>query len=122
MICTKCKIDKNLSEFNRDNARKIGYKQACRVCNGHSPNKKDRPLVAKEKVKAWNKLYYELKIGRIIKPTTCEVCKKESKIEAHHNDYDNLLDVIWCCKSCHSNLDIERRNYERICVQPDTRI
>ena len=32
------------------------------------------------------------------------------KVEAHHADYSRPLDVIWCCKKHHIELDRMRKN------------
>lgn len=49
-------------------------------------------------------LRYALKIGKI-KKMPCEYgdCT-ESKVEAHHADYNLPLDVIWLCKKHHTEL------------------
>lgn len=45
-----------------------------------------------------------IKSGELIKPTRCAWCGQEGKLEAHHADYANKLDVLFLCKSCHSLL------------------
>lgn len=45
-------------------------------------------------------LYVKKKI--IFKPDICTIClKKEKKIEAHHPDYEEPLNVVWTCRKCH---------------------
>lgn len=39
--------------------------------------------------------------GELIRPEKCETCFKKGKTHAHHDDYDNLLDVRFLCPSCH---------------------
>lgn len=40
--------------------------------------------------------------GVLIKPKRCSLCKRGGlKINAHHNDYDKLLEVEWLCNKCH---------------------
>jgi hypothetical protein len=49
------------------------------------------------------KVFRAKRNGTINKPTTCELCHKEtSELEAHHLDYGKPLDVIWLCSTCHS--------------------
>ena len=55
----------------------------------------------REKQNARMKLNYALKNGKISK-TKCSCGEK--KVEAHHSDYTKPLQVIWVCRSCHSNL------------------
>jgi len=58
---------------------------------------------------ARNKLRYEVRMGRIIKPCICSQCgEKEqfasdsrSMLEAHHHDYLKPTEVKWLCRTCH---------------------
>lgn len=45
------------------------------------------------------KTRYAVKTGKIIKGT-CAVCNA-TKVEAHHTDYSNHLNVTWLCKKHH---------------------
>jgi len=38
--------------------------------------------------------------GELIKLANCQRCPRK-KIDAHHDDYDRQLDIIWLCRSCH---------------------
>jgi hypothetical protein len=38
---------------------------------------------------------------RLIRPSMCSKCKSGGRIEAHHNDYNKPLEVIWLCNKCH---------------------
>ena len=62
--------------------------------------KKNHP----EAMKARVKLRWQIKIGKIIRPKNCSICKREVKISAHHPDYSKPLKVIWLCSSCHKLL------------------
>jgi hypothetical protein len=56
--------------------------------------------------RAWNALYYALKVRKIDKPNTCGVCDTPADIiQGHHNDYSKPLDVVWCCQDCHMKLE-----------------
>lgn len=40
--------------------------------------------------------------GKVIKPKRCERCDKATaRLDAHHWDYHEALDVRWLCKQCH---------------------
>jgi len=59
------------------------------------------------KYKAQKKMASAVRNGTLDKPTTCSVCGDSSRrIEGHHWSYDeeNWLNVVWCCKQCHSNI------------------
>lgn len=43
-----------------------------------------------------------------IKKNPCSICGSQENIEAHHQDYDKPLDVVWFCRSHH--LECHREN------------
>jgi hypothetical protein len=54
--------------------------------------------------KARKAIYYEMKAGRLIKPTACSRCGAEPpkhKLHAHHHDYSKPLEITWLCSKCH---------------------
>jgi len=55
-----------------------------------------------EKNKARKMVFSALRIGFLIRPSTCSRCLKECKPHAHHPDYSKPLEVIWLCRSCHN--------------------
>lgn len=55
------------------------------------------------KQNARKKVLRAVKSGKLIKPTKCESCGKETALEAHHSDYNKPLEVKWFCKQCHEN-------------------
>lgn len=65
------------------------------------------------RARAVKKVNYRVKVGKISKPSKCEKCSKEKRINAHHEDYTKPLEVMWLCYSCHSRLHIERK---RLCA------
>ena len=38
---------------------------------------------------------------RVLVKKPCEVCGDTKRIEAHHADYDNPLEVVWLCRTHH---------------------
>lgn len=59
-----------------------------------------------QRVMARSIVYRELRAKRI-KKAPCFFCGSV-KVEAHHNDYAKPLEVVWCCKMHHRNLDKEQ--------------
>ena len=45
-----------------------------------------------------------VKAGKVNKPKTCEVCGRDRRIVGHHKDYEQPLNVVWCCQGCHWKL------------------
>jgi hypothetical protein len=39
--------------------------------------------------------------GELEQPERCERCKAAVPLQAHHEDYDKPLDVVWLCTACH---------------------
>ena len=53
------------------------------------------------KVRARSILTNAVKSGRVDKPNNCSSCGNYGIMQAHHNDYDKPLDVVWLCPKCH---------------------
>lgn len=52
-----------------------------------------------------------LDAGVIDRPDHCQACgcsSEEHRIEAHHDDYERPLDIIWLCTPCHRRADAAR--------------
>jgi len=54
------------------------------------------------------KVRYAVKTGKIIKPKKCEVCERETRVYAHHEDYNKVYDITWLCGSCHRKVHTGR--------------
>jgi len=55
--------------------------------------------------------------GIIARPTHCQSCGTGCKPNAHHDDYSQVLDVRFYCRSCHNEADKareERLGIERV--------
>lgn len=66
-----------------------------------------------ERYKARTAVGNAVRDKRLIKPSYCEMCKKECKPHGHHNDYSKPLSVWWLCASCHSNFHTYMRELYR---------
>lgn len=47
-----------------------------------------------------------VKKGAIHKPDGCQCCGRTGRLEAHHNNYEEALNVMWLCAECHRNYHI----------------
>lgn len=126
--CFKCGLVKPVSEFYEHSQMADGYLNKCKECtkkdsrenrdrnleyyreydrnrfykNGHRKRSQKYNELNPIKAKAHTIISNAIRDGRINKPESCSICgKSDSRIEAHHSDYNKPLDVIWVCKSCH---------------------
>lgn len=52
--------------------------------------------------------------GTLKRPSKCSVCRRPGRIEGHHEDYSNQLEVIWLCGVCHNEADKIRQSDSRV--------
>ncbi len=127
--CFKCKTEKDVNMFYRHSEMKDGYLNKCKECTKVDTKRnyrknieyykaydKSREQTAKrkkfkaayqrnhrarypEKNKARAILNYAIKHNKIQK-TPCVVCG-EIKVQGHHENYTNPLEVIWVCSKHH---------------------
>lgn len=127
-VCTKCHRELPTNNFQADKRRLFGVGSHCRDCKReYRQVNKDMLLIAQyqrrsldktitPQRRAWNALYYALRVGKIDKPDTCEVCNHPSNIiQGHHSDYTKPFDVTWCCQDCHTKLK-RSEDYAKLCA------
>ncbi len=94
-ICSKCSEP---IEESREGQR---YCKGCHNNHAKETRKKHSELTELQKLKANCRSYLNvyLKRGKIIKEP-CLICGSEN-VEAHHEDYNKPLEVIWLCREHH---------------------
>ena len=115
---TRLKMMREYQEKNRDVLRIKGIKYS-RSEKGRELNKaackkyywKHRNLIAQrmkesklqepKKYKSRYQFCNAVKLGKITRPTHCQMCNKEALVHGHHEDYDKPFEVIWVCSGCH---------------------
>lgn len=126
-VCISCLEEKPASEFYRDKKSRAngGIQYKCKECikiersayydknvaavNARvhkyqelNPGSHGKGQEDKSRGKAQRALNYAVESGRIQKPDTCQLCHNPARLHAHHwHGYDNPLDVVWLCPSCH---------------------
>ena len=138
--CSRCKIEKELDEFNKSKSTKDGLQNMCKLCQKQyqkeyqkqyyqlnrekkkqyfQRNKEKRNQYTNqyyhrnpEKNKARNMLNNAVKSGKVHKPVFCSSCEGDKHLEAHHTDYSKPLEVLWLCRSCHRELHNKIRDKE----------
>lgn len=136
-VCTKCGVDKPLTEFNRDGKALDGLRTRCRECvraqsagwrarhpdawrtymeahrTEYAAYARQHKLRHPTKRAAREALHYAVVVGRVIRPSTCPACGRTGRIEGHHDDYSRPLDVQWLCSRCHKALHFRLREEAR---------
>lgn len=76
-----------------------------RARNPEAVKESDRKYRAanKDKVAARSAVNYQLRAGHMVRPDECQLCGAEARVEAHHTDYKNKLNIWWLCKTCHES-------------------
>lgn len=126
MPCKKCDSSKPINEFYKSTIYKAGHGQ-CKPCVRARVNASHRAAhrlafyasddgkqAARDKFQLYVSRYpgrhavrvatnKALAAGKIVKSNYCSECGNddESKIEAHHDDYNHPLSVRWLCRDCH---------------------
>lgn len=57
------------------------------------------------------------KMGKLVRPDTCEQCGSGGRINGHHPDYDQPLLIEWLCGRCHEQADRYRNVRENAEVE-----
>jgi hypothetical protein len=82
-------ISKNWAQQNRQKRRE--YQEKWRRAN-----------LKQKAANAYIQRY--IKKGIVIRSTKCTTCQAQGKTEAHHDDYNKPLEVLWLCRRCHMKL------------------
>jgi hypothetical protein len=80
---------------------------ACKAI-GHTKQpdqRKPKMRGTREAINARGQLAYHVRKGHIRKPSCCENCGKEGRVEGAHDDYKLALQVRWLCVGCHRRWD-----------------
>jgi hypothetical protein len=92
-MCTKCNRERS-RKYRKTKKGKLAAKMSVFRSIAKYPHKH----------LARSAVFYALKVGKLIKPKACSVCKKKKKVEAHHKDYARKLMVKWVCRVCHFDI------------------
>lgn len=123
-ICSMCKINLHITEFNLEKAAHDGLQAGCRKCHVKYKieyEKTTKSILAqrlstikweicnKDKKRVHKLVTHALKTGALVKQP-CEVCSSE-KSEAHHEDYSEPFEVNWLCRKHHRARHMEINEY-----------
>jgi len=135
--CFKCNAIKPLTDFYKHSRMADGHVNKCKECNKTDVNKNrlenldyyraydkergkldHRIKLATEQTRIWraqdvrraaahNAVARAIKKG-MLNREPCKKCGAE-KTEAHHEDYDKPLEIVWLCCPCHKQRHKEMR-------------
>jgi hypothetical protein len=141
--CSTCKKYKELNCFCKNKFKNDGIHDECKICHNRRKSIKrandleykerknklgketykrnktkilakclDRKTLKKQERSAQSKTEYLIKMGKI-KKESCIVCNSVIDIQAHHEDYNNPLDIMWLCRRHHAQLHVSKKeNYK----------
>ena len=139
--CFKCGLEKPITEFYRHSMMADGHLNKCKECakkdsrenrdknleyyreydrnrfykNGHRKISEKYSEINPIKAKARHILSNAIRDGKIVRAKSCSLCGRDDcVIEGHHSDYNNPLDVLWVCKSCHWEIHKLLNKMERV--------
>jgi hypothetical protein len=104
--CTKCKRWKELSEFNKDRARKDGLKVYCKSCNNTYVLRRRRKN--KKPVREYLRYEDRHRVNRGFKEKLCGRCQKWKRYSEFHKDRRTKDGLTVWCREC----ERERRGHK----------
>ena len=124
--CNKCGTVRAITDFYRHPGTASGFKRQCKYCcreyqranradnleyyreydrsrGGRTTSEDCRAYRAANplKYKSHQAVNYALRAGALVKPSVCEDCGAEGRVDGHHEDYSRPLSVDWLCRPCH---------------------
>ena len=90
-----------------DRLSRIFCSHACKV-KAQTTGRKKIFVPSQDARRANRQVAYAIQTGTLTRPSSCEACGSEGKIEGAHFDYSRPLDIRWLCRSCHVKWDAEK--------------
>src|ERR1043165_290665 len=86
-VCSKCKMEKSLNEFNKDKSQKSGYYPSCKTCK----RIKSKELCQK---------YSLLETRETKDKKVCSTCKIEKAVSEYVKSRSSKDGIDYTCKCC----------------------
>jgi hypothetical protein len=67
--------------------------------------------------KAHNTIHRAIEAGKLIRPDHCSRCEVQCFPQAHHDDYNKPLSILWLCPICHAQRHKELGRLRRVYQQ-----
>ena len=113
-ICKICVSDRNRAYHQTPRGREVIERSRARFVATERGKQWRRDKAQRhrrhnpKRAKARSAVSQAVRSGRLRPPDTCSQCGRAAKVEAHHfRGYaeEHWLDVLWLCKTCHSEAD-----------------
>jgi hypothetical protein len=126
--CTKRDVRKNREEkvdyyraydrkrYRDQPKRKEAAKRAATSPEGQIAKAAATARSRREEPKKWkarNAVNNAIRDGRLERGSACHFCGTNKRLQAHHEDYDHPLDVVWLCAGCHGKLHGIKGDFRR---------
>lgn len=125
-VCRRCGIDKLLSTFSKDGAKKDGLKLYCKPCEQNQfklwREKNLEEILLKDRIKHYVRKYglSQEKAMELVKDRSgsCEICKETKDLVVdHHHDTGMVRGMI--CSACNSMIGYSKENIDNLeaCIE-----
>lgn len=113
-VCA-CKISKNYykenteyhraqcAEWARKNKEKVDRYQKTRMLKNRIAREKFEFLV-EQRIKAQKLINTCVQEGKIVAPSSCQICGEEGKTRPHLSNLNDAYSTIWTCSGCYDYL------------------
>ncbi len=91
--------------WKRANSKERGKNPEVRAMRAESTRK--NRAKNKGSTRAHSAVIRAIKKGTLIRPVICSRCPATENIQAHHDDHEKPLDVMWLCPICHAQRHVE---------------
>ncbi len=95
-------IEYSRSERGRENNNKATRKYYATHKKAIAKRMKRNQVEQKERYVSRYQASNAIKLGKLSRPTACQDCNKQGRVEGHHPDYTKPLEITWLCKRCHA--------------------
>lgn len=99
LSCSKCKVEKPLSDFSKDSSKKRGYCSQCKSCKSEASNRWYHRVKDSEDWKTRVRRYrvkFNYGIALESVPKNCQVCGSTKKICVDHDHKTNRVRGFLC--------------------------
>jgi len=102
--------------YRDDDRRKESARHCAKSDAGRRAKAEFEARSRREEPQKWiarNAVNNAIRDGKMERGTDCYFCGSSERLQAHHEDYNHPLDVVWLCSSCHGKLHTIKGDFRR---------